>query len=188
MPWPMRSRRSMRRTAIRSSTLMAMEGMRALRDALPGIVAMPRDLEARAEALYGAWLLRHGARHGRHGAAPQDLPHARRHVRHAACRNPCDHAAAHRPPTTPPRCPNCCAGRRNASAARSGRRRSGISPQSIGAPLRSEGPRPQARPISIARRRSRRKIPTANPRPIDRGSIRALLQDCLGGPAAGAES
>lgn len=36
--------------------LMAEEGIRALAASLPAIVADPRDLEARGEALYGAWL------------------------------------------------------------------------------------------------------------------------------------
>jgi alcohol dehydrogenase class IV len=39
-----------------SVTLMAAEGIRALADALPRVVASPRDLDARADALYGAWL------------------------------------------------------------------------------------------------------------------------------------
>jgi alcohol dehydrogenase class IV len=37
-------------------TLMATEGIRALHAALPRVVASPRDVEARADALYGAWL------------------------------------------------------------------------------------------------------------------------------------
>ena len=37
-------------------TLMAAEGIRALTRALPRVVASPRDMEARADALYGAWL------------------------------------------------------------------------------------------------------------------------------------
>jgi alcohol dehydrogenase class IV len=37
-------------------TLMATEGIRALANALPRVVASPRDLYARADALYGAWL------------------------------------------------------------------------------------------------------------------------------------
>lgn len=36
--------------------LMAEEGMRALAASLPSIVKHPQDLEARGEALYGAWL------------------------------------------------------------------------------------------------------------------------------------
>lgn len=38
------------------TSLMAAEGIRALRDALPGIAANPADLEARTGAQYGAWL------------------------------------------------------------------------------------------------------------------------------------
>jgi maleylacetate reductase len=38
------------------TSLMAAEGLRALRDALPTIIWSPRDAEARAKALYGAWL------------------------------------------------------------------------------------------------------------------------------------
>lgn len=36
--------------------LMALEGIRALKDALPAIVKQPKDIEARSNALYGAWL------------------------------------------------------------------------------------------------------------------------------------
>lgn len=38
------------------ATLMAAEAMRALKEALPAIVVDPRDLKAREKALYGAWL------------------------------------------------------------------------------------------------------------------------------------
>jgi len=38
------------------SMLLAEEGIRVLADALPRVVAAPADLEARTEALYGAWL------------------------------------------------------------------------------------------------------------------------------------
>jgi alcohol dehydrogenase class IV len=37
-------------------SLMAEEGIRALASALPRVVARPRDLAARTDALYGAWL------------------------------------------------------------------------------------------------------------------------------------
>jgi maleylacetate reductase len=37
-------------------SLMAEEGIRALAAALPRVIANPKDIEARAEALYGAWL------------------------------------------------------------------------------------------------------------------------------------
>jgi alcohol dehydrogenase class IV len=38
------------------TSLMAEEGIRALAQSLPQVVRGPRDLEARSEALYGAWL------------------------------------------------------------------------------------------------------------------------------------
>jgi alcohol dehydrogenase class IV len=38
------------------SMLLAEEGIRALASALPRVVASPSDLDARSEALYGAWL------------------------------------------------------------------------------------------------------------------------------------
>ncbi|TGV55922.1 iron-containing alcohol dehydrogenase, partial [Mesorhizobium sp. M2D.F.Ca.ET.160.01.1.1] len=38
------------------TSMMAAEGMRALKEARPVIVASPHDAEARAKALYGAWL------------------------------------------------------------------------------------------------------------------------------------
>ena len=38
------------------TSLMAAEGIRALRRALPAVAKAPQNLEARADALYGAWL------------------------------------------------------------------------------------------------------------------------------------
>ena len=71
------------------STLMAAEGLAALHAALPGIVADPRDIEARSRALYGAWLcgtvlgsvsmaLHHKLCHTLGGSF--DLPHAETHA------------------------------------------------------------------------------------------------------------
>jgi maleylacetate reductase len=37
-------------------SLMAEEGIRALASALPRVISTPRDVEARSDALYGAWL------------------------------------------------------------------------------------------------------------------------------------
>jgi maleylacetate reductase len=37
-------------------SMMAEEGIRALASALPRVVAKPKDMEARSDALYGAWL------------------------------------------------------------------------------------------------------------------------------------
>jgi len=71
------------------SSLMAEEGIRALGSALPAIVRTPSDDEARAKALYGAWLcgtvlgstsmaLHHKLCHVLGGAF--DLPHAQTHA------------------------------------------------------------------------------------------------------------
>ncbi len=70
------------------STLMALEGMRAFRDALPRVMDNPDDLSARGETLYGAWLcgmvlgtvgmaLHHKLCHTLGGSF--DLPHAETH-------------------------------------------------------------------------------------------------------------
>ncbi|MBL0371892.1 maleylacetate reductase [Rhizobium sp. KVB221] len=71
------------------TSLMAVEGMRAFRDALPRVLANPDDLSARAETLYGAWLcgtvlgqvgmaLHHKLCHTLGGSF--DLPHAETHA------------------------------------------------------------------------------------------------------------
>jgi maleylacetate reductase len=71
------------------STLMAIEGLRAFRDALPRVVAEPAGLKARGETLYGAWLcgtvlgqvgmaLHHKLCHTLGGSF--DLPHAETHA------------------------------------------------------------------------------------------------------------
>lgn len=70
-------------------TLMAVEGLRALRDALPVITQDPRDRDGRDLALYGAWLcgtvlggvgmsIHHKLCHTLGGSL--DLPHAETHA------------------------------------------------------------------------------------------------------------
>lgn len=70
-------------------SLMAVEGLRALKSALPLIVATPDDVGARGEALYGSWLcgvvlgsaamsLHHKLCHTLGGGF--DLPHAETHA------------------------------------------------------------------------------------------------------------
>jgi maleylacetate reductase len=70
------------------TAVLAEEGIRALADALPRVVVAPRDLDARTDALYGAWLagcvlgtagmgLHHRICHVLGGA--YDLPHAGTH-------------------------------------------------------------------------------------------------------------
>ncbi len=71
------------------TALQAVEGVRALRQALPRIVEVPADPEARSAALYGAWLcgtvlgtvgmaLHHKLCHALGGSF--DLPHAETHA------------------------------------------------------------------------------------------------------------
>ena len=71
------------------ASLMALGGIRALKDALPRIVDAPRDPEARGAALYGSWLcgtvlgtvgmaLHHKLCHTLGGSF--DLPHAETHT------------------------------------------------------------------------------------------------------------
>jgi len=71
------------------STLMAVEGLQAFKDALPKVMADPADLTARGETLYGAWLcgtvlgqvgmaLHHKLCHTLGGSF--DLPHAETHA------------------------------------------------------------------------------------------------------------
>jgi maleylacetate reductase len=71
------------------STLMALDGLRAFRDSLPVLVKSPHDADARAESLYGAWLcgtvlgtvgmaLHHKICHTLGGSF--DTPHAETHA------------------------------------------------------------------------------------------------------------
>lgn len=71
------------------TTMMALEGIRALRDALPAITVTPGDIEARSQALYGSWLcgsvlgmvsmaLHHKLCHVIGGSF--DMPHAETHA------------------------------------------------------------------------------------------------------------
>ncbi len=71
------------------TTLMAMEGIRSLKEALPVIVERPENVEARSKALYGSWLcgtvlgtvgmaLHHKLCHTLGGSF--NLPHAETHA------------------------------------------------------------------------------------------------------------
>ena len=71
------------------TSLMAVEGVRALKNALPAIVQTPLNMDVRSEALYGSWLcgtvlgsvgmaLHHKLCHTLGGAF--DLPHAETHA------------------------------------------------------------------------------------------------------------
>lgn len=155
------------------STLMALDGLRAFRDSLPVLVKSPEDTDARAEALYGAWLcgtvlgtvgmaLHHKICHTLGGSF--EMPHAETH----AVMLP--HTAAF----------NSEAAEQELAAAAElfgGSIGGGLwdFAKSIGAPLSLkdfglvEADLNRAADIAV-------ENPYWNPRPIDRTSIRTLLQ------------
>ena len=154
------------------TALMALEGIRALRDALPEIVARPRDLAARSSALYGSWLcgtvlgtvgmaLHHKLCHTLGGSF--DLPHAETHailIPHTAAYNEAAAREALRP----------------AAELFGGELGGGLwdFAQGLGAPLAlkdlglGEADLDRAAEIAVTN-------PYWNPRPVERDAIRALL-------------
>lgn len=160
------------------STLMALDGLRAFRDSLPVLIENPGNAEARADALYGAWLcgtvlgtvgmaLHHKICHTLGGSF--DTPHAETH----AVMLP--HTAAF----------NATAAQTELAAAAElfgGSIGGGLwdFAKSIGAPLSLkdfglvEGDLDRAADIAT-------ENPYWNPRPIDRMSIRTLLQQAWEG-------
>jgi maleylacetate reductase len=161
------------------TTMMAIEGMRALRDALPVIIESPRDGTARGKALYGAWLcgtvlgqiamsLHHKICHTLGGSF--DTPHAETHsvmLPHTIGFN----ASAVPDLMTP--ISDIFGGGTPGQALYD-------FAKSIGSPMAlkdfglSEADLDRAAEIAT-------RNPYANPRPIDHASIRALLQDAWSG-------
>lgn len=155
------------------SSLMAVEGLKAFATSLPQVVREPRSLEARSHALYGAWLcgtvlgavgmsLHHKICHTLGGSF--DMPHAETHavmLPHTAGFN----AAAAQAQLAP------------AAEIFGGSVGGGLwdFATSLGAPLTleefglNEADLDRAAEIAV-------QDPYYNPRPIDRTSIRALLQ------------
>ncbi len=160
------------------STLMALEGLRAFSRSLPKIVTAPDDADARNEALYGAWLcgtvlgtvgmaVHHKICHTLGGSF--DTPHAETHavmLPHTAAFN----AKAAATELAP------------AADLFEGSIGAGLwdFAKSIGAPLSlkefglTEADIDRAASIAV-------ENPYWNPRPIDRDSIRALLQEAWDG-------
>jgi maleylacetate reductase len=160
-------------------SLMAEDGIRALAHGLPAIVKNPKDLEARSECLYGAWLC--GAVLGAVGMALHhklchviggtwNLPHAETHT------VVLPHALAY-----------------NASAAPDAMRRverglgaphaaQGIYDlmKSLGAPLALKDIGMKETELDRAAELAT-TAPYFNPRPIDRPGIRALLDNAFFG-------
>jgi maleylacetate reductase len=163
------------------SSLMAIEGLRAFRDALPRVLDNPDDLNARGETLYGAWLcgtvlgtvgmaIHHKLCHTLGGSF--DLPHAETHsviLPHAIAYNEVAAAAELAPicdifgGATPGRALHDFAVRMKAPAA-----------------LRDLGMREDDldRATEIATQNA-----YWNPRPVEPGPLRQLLQAAWSGDA-----
>ena len=165
------------------ASLMAEESLRALAASLPKIIAEPADLRARSEALYGAWLagrvlgsvgmaLHHKLCHTLGGSF--GLPHAETHtliLPHAAAYN----AAA---------APEAMARVARALGAESAPGGLYDLARAVGAKMALadfgmvEADLDRAADIALSN-------PYYNPRPIEKGAIRALLDDAFHGRAPG---
>lgn len=154
-------------------SLIAEEGIRALSAVLPKLTAVPDDRDARSDALYGAWLcgialggaamaLHHKLCHTLGGTF--DLPHAETHA------IVLPHAAAYNAPAAPGAMARVARALGGADAP------AGLHAlaQSIDAPrsLRELG-MPESGIDAAADRAV--QSPYANPRPIERTAIRALI-------------
>lgn len=153
--------------------LMAESAVAALARSLPAIVADPHDREARADALYGAWLcgtclgmvtmaLHHKLCHALGGAF--DLPHAETHT------VVLPHATAYNAPATPQAMVRLARALGVADSARglhdlAGRLGAPRALKDLGMP---EAGIDRAADIAVAN-------PYANPRPIERDAIRTLI-------------
>ncbi len=162
------------------ASLMAEEGIGALARSLPRIVGKPKDLEARSEALYAAWLggavlgavgmaLHHKLCHALGGSF--NLPHAETHT------IVLPHAARYNESQAPE------AMARVARALGSG----GDAPgalwelaRSLGAPLGLEAIGMKRADLDRAAEIATAS-PYPNPRPVERDAIRALLEDAFVG-------
>jgi alcohol dehydrogenase class IV len=158
---------------------MAQEGIRALGRALPAVRAQPRDMEARSDALYGAWLcgtvlasvdmaLHHKLCHTLGGTF--NLPHAETHT------IVLPHALAYNAAAAPQ-------AMERIAAALGGR----SAPQAVFDLARENGAPVALRDIGVSEADLDRACALAmanqypNPRPLEQGAIRQLLQDAFEG-------
>lgn len=155
------------------SSMMAMEGIRALKQSLPKILLRPSDIDARSQALYGSWLcgtvlgavgmaLHHKLCHTLGGSF--DLPHAETHavlLPHSAAYNAKAAAEALAPAADLFGGP--IGGGLHKFAA------------SLGAPLTLKDLGMKEADLDRAAELATR-APYWNPRPIEQQAIRALLQ------------
>jgi alcohol dehydrogenase class IV len=159
--------------------LMAEEGIRALGRALPGIQANAQDLEARGDALYGAWLcgivlgnvgmaLHHKLCHTLGGSF--NLPHAETHT------IVLPHALAYNAKAAPE-------AMRRIARALEGR----SAPQAVYDLAKDNGAPVALRDIGLQEQDLDKACEIAlhnqypNPRPLERAAIRQLLQDAYEG-------
>ncbi|QMV54007.1 maleylacetate reductase [Ewingella americana] len=162
-------------------SLMAEEGIRALAQGLRKVIEQPQDLAARGDCLYGAWLcgtvlgnvgmaLHHKLCHTLGGSF--NLPHAPTHT------VVLPHALAYNAAQTPEASKRICRALGNEGANAS--RAIYDLAASLGAPLSlkalgmKEAELDRATDIALAN-------PYWNPRPIERGAVRELLQDAFEG-------
>jgi alcohol dehydrogenase class IV len=165
------------------TSLMAEEGIRTLATSLPRVVAKPDDLNARTEALYGAWLA--GACLGNVGMAlhhklchtlggSYNLPHAETHTVILP------HAVQYNRDAAPKAMVRITLALEGADAA------GGLYDlaKAIGAPLalRDLGMKESA--LDEAAQLATQN-PYYNPRPVERAAIRQLLQDAWEGNRPG---
>ncbi|HYF17514.1 MAG TPA: maleylacetate reductase [Ramlibacter sp.] len=159
--------------------LMAQEGIAAIGRALPGIRANPKDVAARSQALYGAWLC--GAVLGHVGMALHhklchtlggsfNLPHAETHT------IVLPHALAYNAPAAPEAMRRITQALGGASAA-----------QAVFDLARDNGAPVALRDIGMKEEDLDKACEIAlqnqypNPRPLERGPVRQLFQDAWEG-------
>jgi alcohol dehydrogenase class IV len=165
------------------TALMAEAAIAALARGLPRIVEAPRDIEARAEALYGAWLC--GACLGAVGMA---LHHKLCHVLGGSFGLP--HAETHAV-VLPQAVAYNAAGAPEAMAAIARALGGAAAPSGLHALAKRLGAPVALRELGLAEADLDRaadiagREPYPNPVPIERGAIRALLQRAFEGGAPG---
>jgi len=163
--------------------LMAEDGIRALARALPLIKRSPSDLDARSDALYGAWLcgtvlgqvamgLHHKLCHTLGGSF--NLPHAETHT------VVLPHALAYNAEAAP----QAMAAISRALASSSGNAPAALQrfAAALGAPTSLKAIGMPADGLDRAADLAA-KTPYPNPRPLDRAALRALLQRAYDGAA-----
>ena len=167
-------------------SLLAQEGIRALSSGLPGVVKKPQDIEARSQCLYGAWLC--GAVLGSVGMALHhklchtlggtfNLPHAETHtvvLPHAVAYN---RAAA----------PDAMRAAARAIGADDAAQGLYALARSLGAPLALKDIGMREADLDRAAQLAT-ESPYYNPRPVEYGAIRQLLDDAYHGRAPATSS